>query len=360
MLRKQTMSRLVVHLSPAYFSPESNIGGGERYAEELARAMSARENVRFISFGPRQIREQLTPSYERVILKNRSKKRMMPFSEHLFSALVSADIIHCHQYFVLPTFLAAAFGKLMGKKVFVSDLGGAGWTPGFHVDQSRWISAHLPISQYAAKNLPGRNKNHCVILGGIDMALYQMRSELEHDGSIVFLGRILPHKGIHYLIAGLPEKSVLKVIGPVGNQDYYNQLVHQARGKSVQFISGLSDGEVMAHLLSAMALVHATPVDQHGQAGANELFGLAPVEAMASGCVPILSEAASLPELIDDKRSGLLVPPNDPTAIRNAILTLQEDKRYWRQLSLGARKRAEEKFSWEKVVDRCLHAYALA
>jgi len=48
MMVRRAEAPLVVHVSPTYFAPESVIGGGERYAEELARAMSDRIPVRFV------------------------------------------------------------------------------------------------------------------------------------------------------------------------------------------------------------------------------------------------------------------------------------------------------------------------
>ena len=347
-------------MSPTYFAPESALGGGERFAEELALAMARHDGideVKLVSFGPRAFRERPAPGFERVVLASWSRQRMVPFSPRLFGELTGADVIHCHQYFVLPTFLAALTGRLRGSRVFVSDLGGGAWTPGFHVDQSRWIAAHLPISEYAARSLPGRNRRHRVIYGGVDLERYPMRPELRHDGSAVFLGRILPHKGIHFLIEGLPAAVPLHVIGPVINLSYLEHLRALAAGKEVHFHHGLLDAEVVAHLQRAMALVHPTPVGPDGSAGVNELLGLAPIEAMACGCPVIASNAASLPEVVWDGVSGLLVPPNDPAAIGRALERLAGDPDLWRTLALGARARVEARFSWDRVVDACLAAY---
>jgi glycosyltransferase involved in cell wall biosynthesis len=347
----------IVHVSPTYFAPESALGGGERFAEELARAMSARAEVKLVSFGPREIRETPAPGYERVILKSRTRDRMTPFSAGLFRELRGADVIHCHQFFVLPTFLAAAWGRLRGSRVFVSDLGGGGWTPGYQLDATRWIAAHLPLSEYAAKSLPGRNRRHRVIWGGVDLERHPMRPEPVHDGSAVFLGRVLPHKGVHFLIEGLPPDVSLDVIGPATDAAYLERLRGLAAGRDVRFRGALSDAEVVDRLGRAMALVHPTPVDERGSAGANELFGLALVEAMARGCPVIASDAASLPEIVTPEVNGLLVPPNRPEAIRQAILRLRDDAELWARLSAGARRTVEAKFTWERVVERCLEAY---
>ncbi len=348
----------VCHVSPTYFAAESFVGGGERFAEELALAMSRRAEVKLVSFGPRALRERRSPSYERVILKSWTRRRMTPFSPRLFAELAGADVVHCHQYFVLPTFLAAWAGHRRGSKVFVSDLGGGAWTPGYQIDQSRWITAHLPISRYAASPLPGRRRPSHVIYGGVDLDRYPMRTAAAHDGSVVFLGRILPHKGIHVLIEALPEGVPLHVLGPAPDAGYLARLHALAAGKRVRFAHGLADAEIRGFLTRAMALVHPTPVDAAGSAGANELLGLAPIEAMACGCPVIASAVASLPEIVTDGVDGLLVPPNDPPAIAGAILRLRADGGLWRRLSLAARRTVEARFTWDAVVARCLEAYA--
>lgn len=350
----------VCHVTPTYFAPESALGGGERFAEELARAMAGRGEVKLVSFGPREIRERPAPHFERVILRSRGPRPMVPFSPGLFRELKGADVIHCHQYFVLPTFLAALAGRLRGSRVFVSDLGGGGWTPAYQIDQSRWIAAHLPISEYAARGLPGRNRRHRVIHGGVDLERYPPRTGTEHDGSVVFLGRVLPHKGVHFLIEGLPPGIPLHLVGPTPDPAYLDRLRGLAAGKDVRFHGPLSDAEVIERLGRAMALVHPTPVDERGSAGAHELFGLALVEAMARGCPVIASDAASLPEIVAPEVNGLLVPPNRPAAIGEAILRLRRDPELWARLARGARRTVEERFTWDRVVDRCLAAYAEA
>lgn len=351
------MAVKVVHVTPTYFAPESVLGGGERFAEELARAMAGRAEVKLVSFGPRAFRETPQPGYERVILRRWGPRPMVPFSPGLFRELTRADVIHCHQYFVLPTFLAALAGRLRGSRVFVSDLGGGDWTPAYQIDQSRWIAAHLPISEYAARALHGRNRRHRVIYGGVDLERHPPRPEPVHDGSALFLGRVLPHKGIHFLVAGLPPEVPLHVVGPTPDPAYLDRLRSLAAGKEVHFHGPLPDAEVIERLGRAMALVHPTPVDEHGSAGVHELFGLALVEAMARGCPVIASDAASLPEIVEPEVNGLLVPPNRPEAIGAALLQLRHDPDLWARLSRGARRTVEEKFTWDRVVERCLAAY---
>lgn len=350
----------VCHVSPTHFSPGSHVGGGERFVDELSSAMAAHASVKLVSFGKHASRKHDAKGRERVVLANRSSDPMLPISAALFRELRGADVIHCHQYFVLSTFLACLYGRLRKRRVFVSDLGGGGWTPGFHIDQSRWIDAHLPISRYAASLLPGRRKAHSVIYAGVNLERYAMRPTPQHDGSVVFLGRILPHKGVHFLLEGLPPETPLHVIGPALDPTYLERLRSLARGKRVELHHGLDDGEVARFLRRAMVLVHPTPTDLDGSAGVNELFGLSLVEAMACGCPVIASRVASLPEIVDDGRTGQLVPANDPGAITRAIEMLRSDYGCWQRFSAAARRSVATRFTWDRVVARCLTAYTTA
>jgi len=348
----------ICFVSPTYFALESFIGGGERYAEELSQATSELADVKLVTFGSRPQRQRVTSTYERVILRSWTSDKMTPFSPYLFRELRGAEVVHCFQYYTLPTFLAAWWGHRIGAKVFVTDLGGGGWTPGYHIDQSRWITAHLPLSRYAAQNLPGRQRPAHVIYGGVDLERYTMRATLKHDGSVVFLGRILPHKGVHFLIDGLPEGVRAHVIGPAADSGYLARLRKLAAGKEVHFHHGLDDSQVIEILHRAMTIVHPTPVDENGSAGVHELLGLAVLEAMACGCVPIVSRAASLPELVDSENSGVLVEPNRPADIQAALRSLRDNPATWSEMSRGARDRACS-FTWDRAAQAVL-AMALA
>ncbi len=346
-------------ISPTYFAAESVLGGGERFAEELSRALaqSGAAEVRFVSFGSRALRERPEPALERSILRSWTRDPMTPFSPHLFRELVGADVIHCFQRNVLPTFLAAWWGHRHKVPVFVTDLGGGGWTPGYQIDVARWVAAELPISAYAAADLARLGRRFEVIYGGVDLSRYPPRPQEEHNGSVVFLGRILPHKGIHLLIEALPPEVPLHVVGSSSDNAYLDRLRTSAVDKSVHFHGALNDDQVIALLQRAMALVHPTPVDADGSAGVRELFGLALVEAMACGAPVIASRAASLPEIVVDGETGILFSANDPLSLAAAISRLSADPKLWHTLSAAARQRVEANFTWRAVAERCLVAY---
>lgn len=83
-----------------------------------------------------------------------------------------------------------------------------------------------------------------------------------------------------------------------------------------------------------------------------EGFGLAAVEAMAAGVPVIAAEAGSLPEVVGDGGAGLFHPPGDAEALAGAIRTLVEDSERREAMGAAGRRRAEEEFSLERMVDR--------
>jgi glycosyltransferase involved in cell wall biosynthesis len=174
---------------------------------------------------------------------------------------------------------------------------------------------------------------------------------------VVFLGRILRHKGIHLLIEAMPEDVPLSVLGASGDDAYLAELRRAAMDKKVTFALDASDEQIVDRLRRAALIVHPTPIDQRGDAGANELLGLAPLEGMACGCVPILSNAASLPELIEDGVSGRLVAPNDSAALGRAIVDGLTANSGWREMSQAATSRVAQQFSWPRTAARCVDAY---
>jgi glycosyltransferase involved in cell wall biosynthesis len=342
---------------PTFFGAESAIGGGERYVHQLALALAPLAPTQLVTFGASYRREMVAGSYERTVLQNWTRRASTPFSPALGEAVRGASVVHCFQYFSLSTFMAAWSARLQGASVFVTDLGGGGWTPGYQIDVSRWIDGHLPLSRYAARGLPGENRRFQILGGAVDTTIFTMRAQPEHDGSVVFLGRVLPHKGVHFLIRALPSGTRLHVIGPATDAAYRAELEILAAGKAVSFHQGLDDDAVVKLLQRAMALVHPTPVDDDGNARANELFGLALVEGMACGCPIIATRAASLPEIVIDGITGILVEPNEPGTIARAIGTLNEDPVRWHAMSRAARKRVEQEYVWSTVALRCLAAY---
>jgi glycosyltransferase involved in cell wall biosynthesis len=88
-----------------------------------------------------------------------------------------------------------------------------------------------------------------------------------------------------------------------------------------------------------------------------ELLGLALIEAMACGTPAICSDAGAMPEVVEDGSTGWVVPQNDPAALRSRINQLLGNESEWKAMSEQAAAHAREKFTWQRVAERCLEAY---
>lgn len=91
-----------------------------------------------------------------------------------------------------------------------------------------------------------------------------------------------------------------------------------------------------------------------------EAFATALLEAMASGVACLGTNDGGSPEIIEDGRTGRLVPPGDSRALAAAIAELARDPHAARVMGRAGRKRVEERFSWPLVAGRITAAYQQA
>ncbi|MFI5461271.1 MAG: glycosyltransferase [Isosphaerales bacterium] len=85
---------------------------------------------------------------------------------------------------------------------------------------------------------------------------------------------------------------------------------------------------------------------------AQDGLSITSVEAMASGIPVIASRVGGLPYTVADGVNGLLCEPGDPVDLARQIARLLDDPTLRRQMGLAGRKRFEEDFTWEVVIER--------
>jgi glycosyltransferase involved in cell wall biosynthesis len=98
------------------------------------------------------------------------------------------------------------------------------------------------------------------------------------------------------------------------------------------------------------ATVVVAPCEREG-------FGLAAAEAMAFGRPVVAAAGGALLELVTDEKTGLLVPPRDAVALRDAVERLLGDPELRERLGRSARARARNRFGWDSVIERTLEVY---
>ena len=88
-----------------------------------------------------------------------------------------------------------------------------------------------------------------------------------------------------------------------------------------------------------------------------EPFGLINLEAMACETPVVASAVGGILEVVEDGRTGLLVPPASPDDLAAAIRRVLDDPAFARVLGQAGRRRVEEHFSWASVAERTEQVY---
>lgn len=352
----------VAHLVPALFGPEGTIGGAERYVLELARHMATRVPTTLVTFGDRDRETSDGALTVRVVRTQRHVRgqRANPIAWAGVREAAAADVVHCHQQHVLATSLTALMARLRGRRVFCTDLGGGGWDISAYLSTDGWFNGHLHISQYS-RHVFGHDglASARVIYGGVDSARFSPGTSAR-DIECLFVGRLLPHKGVDALVEAMPADMCAVVAGPAPDTRYLDDLRTLAQGKQVRFIHDADDDALVA--LYRRARVVVLPSLYRDRYGAKtlvpELLGQTLLEGMAAGAATICTDVASLPEIVIDGVTGVVVPPNDVGALRSAVCALRDHPARAAEMGRRGRERVLEEFTWDAVVDRCLQAYA--
>lgn len=358
------MSFSVLHIVPALFAADDGIvGGGERYAFELARHMANQVPTRLLTFGERERRECHGKLCVRVIGQPWyvGAQRDNPIAPALFAELRQAGVVHCHQRHVLASSLAALFCRLTRRRVFVTDLGGGGWDLSAYINTDRWYDGHLHISAYSRQIYQHNQLSSArVIFGGVDIEKFSPAT-VKRQATVVYSGRLLPHKGIDILIKAIPAEVELEVIGRVFAPAYLADLRRLAIGKRVNFHHDYDDAKLIeAYRTAACVILPSVYQSMYGdETVVPELLGQTLLEGMACGSPVIATNVASLPEVVVHGETGFLVNPNDSDALRERIRWLLDHPRESAAMGAAGRRRVVEHFTWPAVVRRCFAAYGI-
>ena len=165
------------------------------------------------------------------------------------------------------------------------------------------------------------------------------------SGYFAFLGRVSPEKGLERAIeiaqrAGARLRIAAKV--DRADEDYFNNdIVPLLATPGVEFVGEVTEAQKPAFLGNAAALLF--PIDWP------EPFGLAMLEAMSCGTPVVAWPHGSVPEVVEDGRTGFLVESID-AAVEALGRIAQLDR-------AGVRSRFEERFSAERMAQDYLSVY---
>jgi len=159
--------------------------------------------------------------------------------------------------------------------------------------------------------------------------------------------RLEPQKGVDVAIRALPELPGAQLV-VLGEGPQRAELEQLARELGVEVYMPGRVPDVAAWLRRADVLVH--PVRWEG-------FGLALLEAMLASLPVVATRVSSIPEIVADGETGLLVPPDDPAALAAALNRVLADPSDYGE---RGRARAQAEFSVARMVDRTLAVYRTA
>lgn len=188
----------------------------------------------------------------------------------------------------------------------------------------------------------GYSEEKIVVVGnGVDTLSYSF-TEKKNPSSLIFIGRLAELKGVEKLIEVVAEikKEFPKVmLHIVGDGPRYRGIK-----KKIEELE-LENNVIMHGYLRPLDLLHSSAI--YLSASQLEGFGIPLIEAMASGCVPVVSNIYAHQFIFQDRPVGYLVKNNKEMVEKTIELLKNESKRLL--LAKEGRILVEEKWSWEKV-----------
>jgi Glycosyltransferase len=260
---------------------------------------------------------------------------IFPKSVFLARQLAREGVKHIHVHYAShPSTMALIVSKFApitySFTVHAFDIQGDRSLLDWKIRESRFVRS---ISQFNKRFLEGLYPRDAkgkieVIHVGIEPQVYA-NDAAPVPGRILCVAGHRPYKGLPYLIEAcriLRDEGIDFECNLVGHGPMHDELAAMIRERKlddrVHLIGPRPEEEVATMMREASLFVLPSIVDKDGMM---EGIPVALMEAMATGRAVVSTTTAGIPELVDDGVSGLLVPPQDPPALANAIRTLLGD-----------------------------------
>ncbi|WP_221584204.1 glycosyltransferase family 4 protein [Microbacterium sp. G2-8] len=212
------------------------------------------------------------------------------------------------------------------------------------------------VARWARTQAPGREI--LVEPNGVNADRFTPRAEGDSvpgtPFTIGFVGTLKPWHGTDTLIDAFallgvgPEVARLLIVGDgPERQSLEERATRLGVADGVEFVGAVDPSTVPGRL--AACDVGTAPYPAEGDA---YFSPLKVIEYMAAGVAVVASRVGQLPELVDDGRTGILVPGSDAAALAAAIRALAGDPARCREMGRAARSVVEEQRTWRDVVRR--------
>lgn len=179
----------------------------------------------------------------------------------------------------------------------------------------------------------------------------------EEPHTILFFGRILKYKGLDILLKAIPMikrqiPDIKVIVAGEGELSPYHELITKDLKNNMEIVN---------------KYIHEKEVPQFFQRAS--IIVMPYRDASSSGIVPIAyafkkalicSDVGALHEFIDHDKTGLLVRPEDPKALANAIALLLKDKKKRDSLGKQGYEKMMAELSWKYIAKRLFAQYKAA
>ena len=174
-------------------------------------------------------------------------------------------------------------------------------------------------------------KDSVVVYPPVDVGKFKPKDSTSRSGFVI-LGRQVPYKRFDIAIKACKELGL--PLTAIGTGPEHNTLKAIA-GNSVQFIINATDQDVVHALQSAKGLVFPTEED----------FGIAPVEALASGCPVIAYKKGGALDYVVTEKNGLFFEKQEVESLKKSLLKFNEIKFNENLVVSSAKKFSQNQFS---------------
>jgi glycosyltransferase involved in cell wall biosynthesis len=183
---------------------------------------------------------------------------------------------------------------------------------------------------------------------------FNERKKLNQPPVLFFLGYISYRKGLIFLIEALnmiKEKDWRLIVAGDTSQDpeyveRCNVLINKyGLVEKIEFTGMITREKINEYFSNSDIFIFPTLY---------EGYGMVIKEAASFGIPIITTNVSAIPYLVKNKESALLVPPEKPDAIKNAIIKLLEDEKLRKKISVGAYKTVNFSYNWKKAGERFL------
>src|SRR5262245_53035318 len=285
-------------------------------------------------------------------------------------AAVDADVVHNHMYRaeIVGTQAAMALAAAGRRRPFVV---GTVHSSRIRSEEDRDLLRRLTprmdhliaVSRAIVRKLEDEGRVGApisLIYNGVDLTRYSAQAACPTllaeyaipagDPIVGVVARLEPEKGHPTLLeawpavlAAMPNAHLL-VVGEGSQRDLL-----QAQAASLGLLDGRSPSVVFTGRRDDVPAVTAA-LDVAVLPSYREAQGLSILEAMALSRPVVASAVGGIPEMIDDGRTGLLVPPREPGALAAAILRLLQDPPFAARIGRAGHDLVHERFCVEQMV----------